>query len=140
MKPAFREFLLQRLSAFQIGDLWEATKDMQLPAPVYKDNEVEVYPTQKKYVEWLKGCYAELRQSGWSHTDLDVQQVDEDREGAVRALVRWTSRRAGGDIINICDIAYFCEYSTSDGWKISMTEVIGKWVPGADGAPEMAPS
>ena len=140
MKQPFRDFLTERLSAFQEGDLWEATKDMRLPAPVYRADQVNVYPTQRKYVDWLKGCYAELRQSGWAHTDLDVQQVDENPKGGARALVRWTSRKAGGDIINICDVAYFCEYTISEGWKISMTEIIGKWVPGAEGAPQVIAS
>ena len=133
MKQTFRDFLAARLAAFQAGDFWEATKDLRLPAPVYRDGEVEVYPTQRKYVEHLKTCFAELKLMGWARTDLDLRRLDEDTNGGARALVRWTSRKSGGDIINICDVAYFCEYSKSEGWKISMTEVISKWAPDLGG-------
>ena len=132
MTYSFRDFLNERLAAFQSGDLWEATRHMLLPAPVYQGDDVEVYETQRKCVEWLKGCYSGLRDRGWSRTDLDVQQMDDTGDGGIRALVRWTSRASENEIINICDVAYFCRYSNGEGWKIAMTEIVAKWTPGRD--------
>ena len=134
MRNSFREFLSERLAAFQSGDLWDATRDILMPAPVYRGDEVHVYETQGKYVDWLTGCYRELKDLGWTRTDLDLREVDETKNGGIRALVRWTSRASGGDIVTICDIAYFCSYTSREGWKISMTEVIAKWGPGGDDA------